>query len=129
MEEIKHITNADHSIRSPEFGDGEIREISFNYPDVTLQIFAPVESCVFYVVMKNVEYFSFVSTHIQNVVERLTIYPDLQSMGTQKEQFLERFSLRNVRLGDKNRIIFIEPIAGPTLLCFCRDLRIHRGDE
>ena len=123
MEEIKHTINSDYSVRSPEFGDGEIREISFIYPDVTLRIFAPVEGRMLSIVMTKVDYFSFVTDHSQNVIERVVIYPDLPSMGTQKEHFLERFSLKNVRLGD-DKIVFIEPIAGPTLLCFCRDVKI-----
>jgi hypothetical protein len=127
MRERKYKVGDDFFISSPNFGDGEVRAITFSHPNIVLKIYAPTEDITFSVELEKVSSFSFNTNHPQNVIEGIRVYPNRESM---------RLTHKNIIAGlppttpqaQEEVVVLIEPIAGPTLVCTCKTLRIFLDD-
>lgn len=98
------------------FEDCEIRTISFDMPNVTINLFDPEEVNYHRLDFKNVEFLIFETNHVQNVVSKIFLfngldealrYPPLAS-------FLQQRKLVDVieeQIGNY-KICYIEPVAG-----------------
>jgi hypothetical protein len=127
MQERKYKIGDGFFISSPNFGDGELREITFSHPNITLKIYAPVEGITFAVELERVSSLSFSTNHPQNVMEGIRVYPSRESIPLAHKNLVAALPPTAPQAQDEV-VVLIEPIAGPTLACTCKTLRVFLND-
>ncbi len=124
MKEVEVLLSPDFSVMSPNFGDGEIRSIDFSNPNIELRLRDGLDSTFFSIEMLNVEFFHFETTHPQNVIEALYIYPDRAAYAASnpKNTILPLpMSLET----HPRTVVVARPITGPEMTCLCKQVRIR----
>ena len=127
MRERKIQVGDDFIILSPNLGDGEIRAITFRHPNIILGIHAPAEEADLSVELEKVNGFSFSTNHPQNVIEGIKVFSKRASVISIYKNLVAALPLATPQLQDEV-IVIVEPVAGPTIACACKTLRIFSDD-
>jgi hypothetical protein len=123
MRELKYEVGDDFSISSPNFGDGEVRAVTFSHPNIIVEIYAPAEDITFSLELEKVSSFSFNTDHPQNVIEGIKLFPSRELMRSTQNGIVARLPPTTPR-NQGEVVVLIEPIAGSDLACSCERLRI-----
>lgn len=124
MKDVEVLLNTDFSVMSPNLGDGEIRSINFANPNIELQLRDGLDSRSFLVEMRGAEFFQFGTTHPQNVIETLYIYPDRATYAAASPK---RAPLPPSMSSELHRrtIVVAQPMSGPEMICLCKGVKIR----
>jgi hypothetical protein len=124
MTKIDVELDARRAVRFPNFGDGEVRDIRFRQPNVTLAVYAPVEDQTYEIDLEQVCFLSFTTDHVQNVIDRIELFQDTSSASE-----LVRSKIPLQYRGVKKMVFVIVPIAGPDIISVCDQVTISRCER
>lgn len=124
MTKIDVELDARHAVCSPNFGDGEVRDIRFRQPNVTLAVYAPVEDQTYEIDLEQVCFLSFTTDHVQNVIDRIELFQDTSSASE-----LVRSKIPLQYRGVKKMVFVIVPIAGADIISVCDQVTISRCER
>jgi hypothetical protein len=105
----------DYALALPKVGDSELREIVFKHPDVELLIWLSWNNQMLRIMLKRPAFFAAETDHMQNVIDKIFIYPDRESAKSIQK-------IASVPRSETEKILKIEPISGIDLLCVAEDI-------
>lgn len=126
MPRIEYILNDEFAIVAPNVGDAELKTIAFEHPDVVIGLYLPMASVHVCFEMVSVSFLSFWSDHPQNVIDKVSIFPQLSAARLPDCARVELL-LRDKLDAARGPVLTIEPIAGPSLICCAASIGLSTG--
>lgn len=115
--------NIDRSLALPVVGDAEIRRISFEFPDLRLQIVQPFDGTTIEFLFGSMRFLFFHTDHPQNVIEKVFVYDSWESARLPSE--LDLNVVKKEFGSDGRYIVVIDSIAGGPFVCGARNFSVY----
>jgi hypothetical protein len=116
VHKIEYRLNDGFELIFPNVGDAELRSLSFNHPNIELRVFLPMRKADLLIRMENASFLSLWSSHPQNVIDRIFMFPNLE-VTRLPEKSPTKDTLKETLITPNQVILTIEPVAGPYLIC------------
>jgi hypothetical protein len=109
------------------FGDGEIREISFLHPNVSLKIFNPTDSTFCTLLFRSVGVMLFETNHVQNVIDSIVLFDGLSTAMADESAaaFLKKVTPTDLANAAGSKFVHIRPITGGETIISFESFEIH----
>jgi len=110
------------------FGDCEIRSISFSDDCATIRIFDPTESRFIEIEFQKLYFLRFETSHWQNVIDSIVLFDSILSLDKSPVTGIFLYSLPD-SMPDDARAAYVRPITGGECLILFQDLECRYGKE
>ncbi|MBS0535629.1 MAG: hypothetical protein JSR72_16355 [Proteobacteria bacterium] len=108
-------------VTTPNLGDGEVTQISFDYPNASITV-ALVNGGACTIQIVGCRYLSCATRHTQNVIDSAFITSDIGRLARLDAVALQQ--IKDVISFKSGKIVQLVPITGPDLVCVGDDVTV-----